>query len=129
MFQSRYFERVFPTDNAAFERVELVDAMPNDRDASLERMREAMLTGPFVAGLFIGGMEGVEEEFAMFSRTQPGLPAFPIASTGAAAAKLFDASPELQRDHPELRDEISYLTLMRHLLAIAHSTSKPPAGP
>ena len=94
MFQSRYFERVFPRDNAAFERVELVDAIPKDRDASLARMREAMLTGPFVGGFFIGGMEGVEEEFAMFSRTQPGFPAFPIASTGAAAAKLFDASPE-----------------------------------
>ena len=35
MFQSRYFERVFPRDNAAFEHVELVDAIPNDRVASL----------------------------------------------------------------------------------------------
>ena len=92
-----------------------------------------MLTGPFVGGFFIGGMEGVEvgveEEFAMFSRFQPGFPAFPIASTGAAAAKLFDASPELQRDQPELRDELSYLTLMRQLFAITQSTDKPPAGP
>ena len=129
MFQSGYFERVFPRDNAAFEHVELVDAIPNDRVASLARMREAMLTGPFVGGFFIGGMEGVEEEFAMFSRFQPGFPAFPIASTGAAAAKLFDASPELQRDQPELRDELSYLTLMRQLFAITQSTDKPPAGP
>ena len=103
------------------------DAIPNDRVASLARMREAMLTGPFVGGFFIGGMEGVEEEFAMFSRFQPGFPAFPIASTGAAAAKLFDASPELQRDQPELRDELSYLTLMRQLFAITQSTDKPRA--
>ena len=121
----------FPSEiSGRFHRnAQLVDAISNDRDASLARMREAMLTGPFVGAFFIGGMEGVEEEFAMFSRIQPGFPAFPIASTGAAAAKLFNASPELQRDQPELRDEISYLTLMRNLFAIAQSTNKPPAGP
>jgi SLOG cluster3 family len=117
MFQSRYFEQSFPQDNAAFERVELIDAVPNDRDASLLRMREAMLTQPFIAGLFIGGMEGVEEEYRMFLGSQPGIPAYPVASTGAAAAKLFDASGDLRRDHPELRDEISYLTLMRNLIS------------
>jgi hypothetical protein len=116
MFQSRYFQRSFPKDNATFEHVELVDAVPNDRDASLLRLREAMLAEPFIAGIFIGGMEGVEEEYGMFLSLQPGIPAYPIASTGAAAAKLFGASPDLQRDHPELRDEISYLTLMRNLI-------------
>jgi hypothetical protein len=50
MFQSRFFEREFPQDNAAFEHVELVDAVPNDREASLLRMREAMLAEPFIAG-------------------------------------------------------------------------------
>ena len=127
MYQSRFFERVFPGDNAAFEHVELVDAIPNDRHASLARMREAMLAGPFVGGFFIGGMEGVEEEFAMFSRIQPDLPVFPIASTGAAAARLFEASPDLQRDLPELRDEFSYLTLMRQLYAVTQSIHKPPS--
>lgn len=129
MFQSRFFERDFPTDNTAFERVELVDAVADDRDASLLRMREAMLAGPFVGGLFIGGMEGVEDEYAMFTKLHSGLPAFPVASTGAAAAKLFDASPDLQRDHPELRDEISYLTLMRDLFPVAPSASPAPAAP
>jgi SLOG cluster3 family len=116
MFQSRYFERDFPQDNAAFEHVELVDAVQNDRQASLQRMRESMLATPFNVGLFIGGMEGVEEEYTMFLHLQPGVPAFPIASTGAAAALLFDGSADLQRQHPELRDELSYLTLMRDLI-------------
>jgi hypothetical protein len=117
MFQSRYFEREFPTDNAAFEHVELIDAVPNDRGASLIRMREQMLTGPFRAGVFIGGMEGVEEEYTMFLRLNPGLPAYPVASTGAAARKLFEGNATLQHDRPELQDELSYLTLMRGLLA------------
>jgi hypothetical protein len=121
IFQSRYFTRDFPQDNAAFEHVELVDAVDNDRQASLRRMRESMLADPFHVGLFIGGMEGVEEEYAMFLHLQPGVPAFPIASTGAAAARLFDRNLDLQREHPELRDELSYLTLMRSLITTHRS--------
>jgi len=117
MFQSRFFEREFPEDNAAFEKVELVDAVENDRQRSLQRMREVMLAQPFKLGLFIGGMEGVEEEYEMFQHRQPRTPAFPIASTGAAASILFERDRELQRKHPELREEISYLTLMRDLVA------------
>ena len=121
MFQSRFFNREFPADNAAFERVELVDGVSNDREASLLKMRQAMLAKPFKLGLFIGGMEGIEQEYAMFQHSQPGILALPVASTGAAAAVLFNADTELQRDHPELRDEISYLTLMRDLVERARS--------
>ena len=100
-----------------FEHVELVDAVQDDQQASLQRMREAMLATPFHVGFFIGGMEGVEEEYTMFRHLQPGIPAFPIASTGAAAALLFDRNTELQREPPELRDELSYLTLIRDLIS------------
>ena len=121
MFQSRFFEREFPEDNAAFERVELTDAVKNDREASLERMRRAMLSKPFNAGLFIGGLDGVELEYTMFERLQQGIPAFPVASTGAAAARLYRANSHLQRAYPQLHGEISYLTLMRGLVGIAKS--------
>ena len=116
MFQSRYFERDFPQDNAAFEHIELVDAVEGDRDASLRRMREVMLSEPFRIGIFIGGMEGVEEEHAIFRQLQPHSPAFPIASTGAAAAMLFAGDAKLQQEHPELYNELSYLSLMRDLI-------------
>jgi hypothetical protein len=116
MYQSQFFKREFPKDNTAFERVELVNEVPGDREASLLKMRDAMLSGPFQAGIFIGGMEGVEQEYEMFRERNPDTHLFPIASTGAAAARLFNADSELQRKWPELRDEISYLTLMRNLL-------------
>ena len=119
MYQSRYFERVFPDDNAAFEHVEMIDAVPGDREASLASMRAAMLGQEFRLGIFIGGMEGVEEEYAIFRRLHPDVPAYPVASTGAAAGRIFDADPELQREHPELRNEISYLSLMRGLVGVA----------
>jgi hypothetical protein len=116
MFQSRFFERNFPKDNSAFENVELVDAIPGDREVSLLKMRLAMLSGSFKTSVFIGGMEGVEAEYALFRELHPKSPSFPIASTGAAARRLFEADTALQHAHPELRDEISYLTLMRYLI-------------
>jgi hypothetical protein len=117
MYQSRFFERSFPDDNKAFERVVLIDAVPENRDASLTAMRRSMLDQQFGIGIFIGGMEGVEHEYGMFREMHPKTPAFPIASTGAAAGKLYTADPDLTKKHPELADEISYLTLMRNLTA------------
>jgi len=117
IFQSRYFEDFFPQDNSAFQRVELVDAVSGNEAASLRHMRETMLASPFQVGLFIGGMEGVEEEYEMFRQLQPGISAFPIASTGAAANRLFQRDADLIANHPELRDEISYLSLMRNLVS------------
>jgi len=116
MFQSRFFERVFPDDNAAFERVILTDAVDGDKQKSLVHMRETMLSGPFNCGIFIGGMEGVEEEYEMFKRIQTSVPAYPIASTGAAAAILFKADTTIRSRHPELQDEFSYISLMRSLV-------------
>lgn len=116
MFQSRFFEPEFPQDNVSFEHIKYVDAVPDNRDASLQNMRNAMLEQRFSVGLFIGGMEGVEQEYAMFLQRHPNVPALPVASTGAAAAMLFDANEDLQHRYPQLRDEISYLTLMRDLL-------------
>ena len=58
LYQSRYFQGDFPQDNAAFEHVVLVDAVENDREASLKNMREAMLAKPFKIGIFVGGWTG-----------------------------------------------------------------------
>ena len=129
LFQSRFFTPGFSRDNAYFERVELVDDVPNDHDASLLRLREAMLADPFDVGVFIGGMEGVEDEYELFRRMQPATRALPVASTGAAAAAIFKRDPNLQREHPELRDEISYLNLMRGIVRAGPTPRYGPAGP
>ena len=54
-------------------------------------MRNRMLDEyEFAAGVFIGGMEGVEEEYRMFIKKHPHAITLPIASTGAAAKKIYD---------------------------------------
>ena len=68
-------------------------------------------------GFLLGGMEGVENEYGLFRKAQPHVPAFPVASTGAAAANIYRADASLQKHHPELLDEVSYVNLMRGLVA------------
>ena len=114
LYQSALFRKDFPPDNAAFENVVIVPSVDNDRVRSLERMREQMLGNEhYDYGVFIGGMEGVIEEFMMFRKLQPNAPVFPIASTGAAAAMLYS---EYDGRRPELEHELTYPTLFRRLL-------------
>jgi hypothetical protein len=116
MYQSRFFDRHFPVDNTAFERVILIDKVDNDREKSLARMRDEMLSGEFSCGIFIGGMEGVEDEYKLFVDLHKNVPAFPIASTGAAALRIFNSDASMQKRFPELQEEISYIGLMRSLI-------------
>jgi SLOG cluster3 family len=115
LFQSRFFEKEFPPEVREFENLILVDAA-GDRNASLMKMRETMIgSHDFTAGIFIGGMEGVEVEYELFRKMHPNKPAYPIASTGAAAKILFDRFKSFRQ---ELLDDLRYLSLFRKLLTI-----------
>lgn len=116
LFQSKFFSNDFPPEVRDFENLVVVDAVWGNREASLRLMRETMIASQeFAAGVFIGGMEGVEEEYEMFRYIHPKKPVYPIASTGAAALALY-------RRHlphrPELLNDLRYLSLFRRLLAI-----------
>jgi SLOG cluster3 family len=84
-------------------------------------------TTEFAAGVFIGGMEGVEREFNIFRYFHPKTPAWPIASTGAACIKLLDSMDfRMPLRHMLLKDEIPYTRLFEELLGDMRSTSMPP---
>jgi hypothetical protein len=66
-----------------------VDAVADDRDASLNKMREQMLSRTDLdAAVFIGGMEGVETECEMFRRLHPDGQILCVGATGGAARDL-----------------------------------------
>lgn len=89
LYQSRFFEGQFPQENTRFNNVILVDAVSEDRDRSLLRMREEMLSRPDLkAAVFIGGMEGVEVEYEMFTRFHPEAKVLPVPAPGGAAKQL-----------------------------------------
>lgn len=92
LYQSKFFEKFYPEDNNKFENV-ILTPVSEERDLSLRTMRELMLGGKeFAAGIFIGGMEGVEDEYKMFKKFHPNAIIIPLASTGAAAKIIYENS-------------------------------------
>ena len=89
LYQSRFFEDIFPEENRRFANVKYIDAIPGDRVASLLSMRRAMLSrDDLVAAVFIGGMEGVIDEHALFAEFHPNTTIITIPATGGAALEL-----------------------------------------
>jgi hypothetical protein len=124
IYQSDFFRNLIPPDSQAFPDlvwtpVELGPQGAPDRARSLLRMREEMICCVhFGTGVFIGGMEGVEEEFDLFVRLQPTARLLPIASTGAASRFLFERHrARLPADVQDaLEQEVAYQAMFRALL-------------
>jgi hypothetical protein len=113
IFQSALFESRFPAENADFADIRIVPAAGNDRDASLSRMRREMIgSRQFTAAVVVGGMEGIFEEVALFKELQPLAPLFPFASTGAAAAMIYEEG----NFDSEFVTNLTYASLLRRRL-------------
>lgn len=114
LYQSNFFRKIFPVDNNEIEKIEITEDKDN-REESLTLMRNKMIgDNDFVAGIFIGGMEGVEDEFALFKKNHPNALLLPIASTGAAALSIYQNSPENYSE--ELKSDYAYMSLFTKLL-------------
>lgn len=114
LYQSLFFEEYFPPDNFVFENIVLTEKR-NNRDESLELMRNKLINeNDFKVGIFIGGMEGVNDEYIMFKKSHPNALILPVASTGAAAKILFESQPD-NFDHRLLND-YAYMALFREIL-------------
>ena len=115
LYQSRFFEKYFPEDNNKFENVILTDNINDDKAQSLLYMRNKMLDeSEFSAGIFIGGMEGVEEEYDMFIEKHPKALVLPIASTGAGAKKIYDE--RFTDNNERLVKDYAYMSLFQKYL-------------
>jgi len=89
LYQSKFFADVFPEENQHFGNVRYVDAVAEDREASLLRMRKEMLSrDDLVAAVFIGGMEGIFAEYEMFAAIHPGANILAVPAPGGAARQL-----------------------------------------
>lgn len=89
LYQSAYFEKSFPKDNEYIENQCLVPVKDTLQESLTEMRMEMINNHSFEAGIFIGGKKGVVEEYDIFKKLHPGVPVFPIASTGAAAKALY----------------------------------------
>lgn len=91
------------------------------RRQSLRKMRSLMVSASNLRGaIFVGGMDGVQDEATLFEEEHASLPRYAIASTGSAAQELFERSPEKfagrLRDASVLTTSRSYSVLARNIL-------------
>lgn len=114
LYQSLFFEDKFPPDNSAVENIVLTEKK-GTKDESLELMRSRLINeNEFKVGIFIGGMEGITDEYGMFQEKHPNALILPVASTGAAAKILYDGRPG---DYDaRLKNDYAYMALFRDLL-------------
>lgn len=88
LYQSTYFRERFPEDNRYFQTI-LVEGIKDDLSGSLKLLRQAMLSRPLEAAVFIGGMEGILDEFDLFRRLHgSGACAVALSAPGGAARQL-----------------------------------------
>jgi hypothetical protein len=114
LYQSLFFEDKFLPDNFAFENIVLTEKR-NSRDESLELMRSKLINeNDFKVGIFIGGMEGISDEYLMFKERHPNALLLPIASTGAAAKIIYDN--QYNYFDSRLKNDYAYMALFRDLL-------------
>jgi hypothetical protein len=108
LYQSRFFADAFPEENALFNNVTFVDAGP-DRASSLSSMRKEMFKNEFEAGVFIGGKDGILDEFDLFRAANPKAGVVVLTSTGGAAKELGEKYPELSAPGGDFIDYLSYM--------------------
>ena len=116
LYQSRFFEDEFPAENARFKNVRLIDADPAGRTQSLAAMRRRMFQDTKIdAAVFIGGMEGIFEEFSMLVELQPKTRILPVAAPGGAAG---DLAAQMMPGNQDL-ETLDFAQLFRTFLSIA----------
>lgn len=117
LYQSRFFEDEYPQDNANFRNVTYVDAVDGDRERSLAAMRERMFTeNAFGAGVFIGGMGGIIDEFEMFRKLQPDADVIPVVTSGGATLNVAERIGHVP---PDLAADRDYVALFHRHLSIS----------
>lgn len=116
LYQSKFFEKYFLPDNNKFENVILTEST-GERNSSLLVMRKRMFTeSQFAAGVFIGGMEGIEDEYRMFIAYHDNALLLPVASTGAATRIVYDTLLPDNFKNPRLEKDYAYMSLFQDLL-------------
>jgi len=116
LYQSRFFEKHFPEDNNRFQNV-IFTENTLEKDSSLLLMRKQMFSeNTFVAGVFIGGMEGIEDEYRLFRKFHPEAIVLPVASTGAASKIVYTDFLSNDMKNKRLEDDYAFMSLFQDLL-------------
>jgi len=116
LYQSEFFKDVFPPDNKNFENITFTEKV-GDVHSSIQQMRKRLFSeNKFSAAVFIGGMDGIEVEYNMFSEYHPKALILPIASTGGATKIVYDSIFPEELKNIRLERDFGYKSLLQKFL-------------
>lgn len=116
LYQSAFFRGRYPEANLRFDNWVEVAAVDQDMQASLAKMRAQMFSDrPFEAAVFVGGMEGVIDEFEALRDCAPEARLVPLPAPGGVARDLFERVDNLPSD---LRTRTDFTYWLYRLLEI-----------
>jgi hypothetical protein len=135
IYQSSLFEDVLPTATRRFEADGIGTIIwtpaadgdhpnPGEWDASLDIMRRRMLTETApVAAAFVGGMQGIRDEYNLFAEFRPGRVRYPLGRPGGAAAALAEESDSPLRQ--QLTHAVVYPAIWQAVLMEIEAADEP----
>lgn len=116
LYQSAFFRDRYPETNLKFDNWVEVAAVEGDMHASLARMRARMFSDrAYEAAVFIGGMEGVIDEFDALREDAPGARLIPLPAPGGVSRELFERIGSLPS---EMRARTDFTYWLYRLLEI-----------
>ena len=90
IYQSKIFGVDIPKEVNSFHHVHFTDAVDENIQKSVQAMREQMFRdNPTDCAVFIGGMNGILEEYNMLKGMYPDAAYYAFASTGGASVDLY----------------------------------------
>ena len=114
IYQSRYFGDRIPNEVEHFKDVHLIDAVADNKEQSVDHMRQVMFEeNPTDCAVFIGGMGGVVTEARIIRKRYPNARLLPFYSTGGAAQEIYQ---EFQINDDRLKENYAFYELFSELL-------------
>jgi len=114
LYQSNYFLKEFPTENEKINNVKIIPEGKDEADSLFKMRKEMFSNHEFKAAIFIGGMQGVEDEYRLFVKYHPKAQIIPVASTGGAAKGIYDGLD--QQPNERLERDFAYMAMFKEVL-------------
>ena len=115
IYQSKIFGESIPKEVGDFKSVHFTEAVGESIKDSVHAMREQMFReNKTECAVFIGGMNGIIEEYMMLNELYPDAKYYAFASTGGAS---YDLYKEIGKPNPLLEGSYAYMSIFREILS------------
>lgn len=114
IYQSKIFGEKIPKEVSDFNNIHFTEPVDNDIRESVRAMREQMFSENNTdCAVFIGGMNGIKDEYHMLLEKYPNAQYLAFVSTGGASVDVYK---EIGKQNPLLENGYAYTSIFRDLL-------------